>query len=511
MYRNGTVGTISAPRIRTILAALAMFVTAEPGAGAGADAAAAQTTTTLAQAATAPSAEPDPTPEAELEPQFPAENRYEARQSEARLTRAERAELQVALQWAGHYKGAIDAAFGPGTRGAMAAWQRQNGYEPTGILTIRQRAELLRQYNAVLDGMGLRLVEDRKAGIAIRLPMGALTFDEYAFPFARYAASGESPAQVLLISQRGGRDTLAGLYDIMQTLNIVPPQGPRSLKRDGFTLTGADSRRVSHTQVWLRGSEIKGFTLVWPAGDEARRTRILEEMQDSFARLPGVLDPTETAAPVTRPDLVAGLQVRTPRLTHSGFFVGESGAVLTTRAVTRDCSRITIGDEREMRVAASDDDLGAALLRPVQPLAPGRVARLRDTPVAPGTRVAVAGFSYGGMLGAPTMTFGDLADTRGLSGEEDLARLTLSALDGDAGGPVLDLTGAVIGMLLPRRDDDNRALPGDVAFAADAAALRALAERAGLQPVIAGDAAPRPAEKLTDAAAGFTVLVECWK
>ena len=86
----------------------------------------------------------------------------EARAGERRLSRDERAELQVALQWAGFYDGRIDAAFGPGTRGAMAAWQRQNGFEPTGVLTTRQRAALMRQYNAVLADLGLETVRDAR-------------------------------------------------------------------------------------------------------------------------------------------------------------------------------------------------------------------------------------------------------------------------------------------------------------------------------------------------------------
>src|SRR6056297_3232852 len=80
---------------------------------------------------------PDPAQVAEPAPQpEPGETLREAR--------------QVALQWAGFYRGAIDAAFGRGTRAAMASWQRENGVEPTGVLTTRQRAALLGQYNAVL-------------------------------------------------------------------------------------------------------------------------------------------------------------------------------------------------------------------------------------------------------------------------------------------------------------------------------------------------------------------------
>ena len=78
----------------------------------------------------------------------------EARQSENLLIGPEREELQVALKWAGHYDGPIDAAFGRGTRGAMASWQSANGYEDTGVLTTGQREELLRQGQRTARALG---------------------------------------------------------------------------------------------------------------------------------------------------------------------------------------------------------------------------------------------------------------------------------------------------------------------------------------------------------------------
>ena len=116
-------------------------------------------------------------PEVVAEPEIPEETQYEARQSEAQLSAEERRQLQIALEWAGHYQGAIDAAIGPGTRGAMADWQRSNGHEPTGVMTTRQRAELLGQYNSVLDGLAIRTVRDTEAGVQMKVPTGVVAFD----------------------------------------------------------------------------------------------------------------------------------------------------------------------------------------------------------------------------------------------------------------------------------------------------------------------------------------------
>ncbi|QGY00305.1 peptidoglycan-binding protein [Roseovarius faecimaris] len=443
------------------------------------------------------------------EPEPADETPREARASERDLSREERADLQVALKWAGFYEGAIDAAFGRGTRNSMSAWQTANGFEATGILTTLQRAELLRQYNAVLDGMGLKLVQDSNAGIEMKLPLGVVAFEKLSPPFVHYSATGDIDAKVLLISQEGDSNTLGGLYDIMQTLEIVPDSGPRTLKSDAFTLIGEGAFSISHTQAWLKNGEIKGFTLVWPAGDEERRTRILGEMQESFQRLDGVLDPAAGAETEQSIDLVAGLEIRKPRMSRSGFFVDRSGVVVTTAEAVQGCRKITIEDVYDAELAASDPALGIAVLRPSERLAPMAVATFQSAPPRLQSDVAVAGYSYGGVLGAPTLTFGRLADVKGLNGETEMKRLALSTLEGDAGGPVVDAGGAVLGMLLPNTQN-GRQLPEGVSFAADADAVRAVLEQAGVTTADATDSAQMAAEALTREVVKMTVLVSCW-
>jgi len=450
-----------------------------------------------------------PVPDAAAESTRPVETLRAARASEARLTREDRFEVQKALTWAGVYDGAIDAAFGRGTRAAMARWQQRNGVEATGLLTTRQREDLLRDYNAVLDGLGLDRVVDRATGIALELPTAAVDFARYAPPFAHFDPVGDLDVRVLLISQSGDRTTLNGLYDVMQTLEIVPETGPRSLEPDGFTLVGEGALEISHTRVWYRDGEIKGFTLIWPVGDEERRNRVLQEMQDSFEWLPGTLDPAEGDASAQRIDLVAGLEVRKPRLTRSGFYVDDGGAVLTTADAVRNCGRITIDELHEADIALIDEPLGVAVLRPETRLAPARVATFQDRTPRLMSDVAVAGYSYGGALGAPTVTFGQVSDLEGLEGEPFMKRLTLAALEGDAGGPVLDQGGLVLGMLLANRME-NRSLPDDVSFAATNGALQDVLTRGGIMAQRTSQAGMMTAEALTDRANAMTVLVSCW-
>ena len=143
-----------------------------------------------------------PVPEtAALPDQTPAE----ARRAEAVLDQAAREEVQAALRWKGFYAGAIDGAFGPGTRSAMARWQGANGFDRTGILTTVQRRALFDAYEQDLAALGLKTLRDETAGIEMQIPGAMVAFAGYEPPFARFAAVGDSEVELLLISQQGTR------------------------------------------------------------------------------------------------------------------------------------------------------------------------------------------------------------------------------------------------------------------------------------------------------------------
>jgi len=450
-------------------------------------------------------------PVAEATPPQPADETVpQARQSERLLTGEERRDLQIALQWAGFYNAAIDGSFGRGTRNSMAAWQEANNFEVTGILTTNQRAVLFQQYNAVFDGLDMKLVRDARAGIEITMPTAEVGFARYEAPFAHYDSTGDIGARVLLISQAGDQNTLFGLYDILQTLEIVPTDGPRARKNRSFEITGENARLISDTRVTLENGQIKGFTLIWPVGDEERRTRVLDEMVKSFARIPGVLDPAAGSNAEQAIDLVSGLQVRQPKLSRSGFFVNATGTVMTTSEVVNSCSRLTLDGDAEADVLLEDTTNGVALLQPRSPLAPLAVAGIGLDPPRLQSEISVAGYSYEGVLSAATLTFGTLEDVRGLRGEETLKRLSLKAQTGDAGGPVFDASGSVVGMLLPKPTEGPQ-LPEDVSFAVQSGVLAALAEKTGITLTASNRSGAIAPRDLRLAAQGMTVLVSCWE
>ena len=444
----------------------------------------------------------------------PDETLREARASEAELSRDERMTLQEALKWYGFYASGIDGAFGQGTRASMSAWQEANGFEPTGVLTTRQRATLVTNHAADLAEFGFESVTEAEAGIEITLPLSLVAFDHYEPPFVHFAEKDGSGLRVLLISEPGGPEALAGLYDILQTLEAVPETGERSLGDTSFTIQAASSKLESLAFAETRDGMVKGYLAVWNPADAARMERILPVLQSSFRAVGGkALDPglvpMEEAA---LSGMLSGLELRKPARVASGVFVDEIGHVATALANVAGCAKVTIGAETAADVAAEDAATGLALLAPKAALAPRAVARLATASPRSGAEISVAGFSYGERLPAAVLTFGTFEAAEGIMGEPGQARLLAPVMAGDMGGPVLDSAGGVLGVLIPVPADAGRQLPEGMALAADAASLGALVQGAGLV-MTAGPAAsgtPATPDALNAAALGMTVLVSCW-
>jgi S1-C subfamily serine protease len=459
-------------------------------------------------AAPAPAPAPEPAP---APAPAPVESLADARRAEAALDRAGREAIQTALAWFGHYTAAVDGAFGPGTRAAISGWQAATGAEPTGVLTPSQQAALLAAWRASVAELGLERVVEREAGIEIDLPLGLVEFAGYQPPFVSYTPRGDSGVQVMLISQPGDQAALAALYDLVQGLALMPADGPRERRARSFEIRGTGPAAEAFAYAELTGGLIKGYILAWRPGDAVKMGRVLAAMRASFRGVGDrALDPAlEPLDPAVKAGMMAGLEPKRPVRVRSGVWVDARGAILTAAEAVAGCGSVTVEGRLAADVVLRDAAAGVAMLRPRAAVAPPQVAAAAPLP-RPGAEVAVAGYPFGEALSVPVLTFGTFAAEGGLMGEAGVARLQLAAMPGDAGGPVLDAGGALVGILLPPPVDGARVLPPDVAYVVPVAALAPVLAPAGVTLAVAARAGAMAPEDLTRVGRALAVQVSCW-
>jgi len=458
---------------------------------------------------------PAASPPVVIDPSLPIPDQDIAatRALERSWTRDQKKQYQTYMVWTGDYEAAIDGDYGRGTRKAIKQFQAREGFEDTGYLTQAQLDILKQRYDDTVAMLGIDTLRDLDAGIEIKYPSNLVTFGRFEPPFVHYKSKGTSKARMMLISQQGGRDTLKSLYDIMSTLDYIPPEGYRKRRRDWFVLSGRNDKVVSYTYAKTANGEIKGFTLIWPPEMDAQMRPLATAMYNSFIPLDGyVLDETLGGAQGTEPaiDLAINVDTNQPTRAASGFFISADGVILTHVANINQCNRITIADGVDVELIARNQKLGLAVLKPKSAYTPKSFALFSGEAPEMGTEITVAGFSFPDVMEEATLNYGTLTSTSGMRGNPENIRVSAFLEAGDAGGPVLDDRGAVIGMEL-LKSSETANLPEYVNFALKAATITKILDHRSLTYGRSTAFDPVAPEDLAFMASDFTVKVSCWE
>ena len=428
--------------------------------------------------------------------------------SVADFDEGEKLAFQTALSWFNDYTGEIDGIFGSGTREAIASFQERHGFVPTGQLTRAQSALLLNLYNAETARVRLEVVEDEATGIGMEIPRALVRFSGYNSPVAHYEPVSEHGMTLYLLSMEGNQASLKAMRNLLLNSEFIPGETQQRLARNQFWISGTDGATTSYAHAQLNGNRLKGFAANWNHEHDEVMQRIVNAMQTSFREShEGTLDPELTqAASEFTVELLASLPRPLVRKSASGFYVDKTGRVATTASAVAQCDAIQVGAGEPMTVVAADPDLEVAILEPKNTLRPISHAGPSDIGRSRGSKITVSGYSYGGELGYPTSTKGAWIGNDVVTGNPDLRLIEAPVLPGDAGGPVLDDSGNVLGMLRPPLAVD-RTLPGEVHHLV---AARAVWRLAAVEPTTSSEA-PRPdAVDIARHAREMTVLVRCF-
>ncbi len=221
----------------------------------------------------------------------------------------------------------------------------------------------------------------------------------------------------------------------------------------------------------------------------------------------------------TPADLLASAPVAgEPQLvgTGSGFAITAEGHILTNNHVVQDCSEARITPYTKVKLIASDIEVDLALLKGSQRDHPA--AKFREgRGIRTGDSVVGAGFPLPEILASDlNITTGTVNALAGIGGDRRLIQISAPVQPGNSGGPLLDLSGNIVGIIVSKLDAIEVAkitgdIPQNVNFAISAFAARSFLDAQGVAYDLARSEEDRPVADIAAEARGYTVLIECWK
>lgn len=205
----------------------------------------------------------------------------------------------------------------------------------------------------------------------------------------------------------------------------------------------------------------------------------------------------------------------------TGFFVSTVGQILTNAHVVRGCSGLRVrrhGDAAFLnaRVQGADGTHDLALLALAErPVTAPQVLPWRSG-VRLGEQIAIFGYPYIGTLASTgTFTRGDITALAGIGNNSAHFQLSAPVQPGNSGGPVVDESGQVVGVVVAKLDAlkmaaDRGDIPQNVNFAIKSAQASSFLEAhgvatSGTSTEVVKLSGPDMAERLQKA----SVLVVC--
>ena len=202
----------------------------------------------------------------------------------------------------------------------------------------------------------------------------------------------------------------------------------------------------------------------------------------------------------------------------TGFFVSPQGHALTNNHVTQTCKSIVAlldGRTHPAQLVRRDERNDLAMIR-VQVTGSVPFVRFRSAPgIKAGEGVMVAGFPLPDVLqNGLNVTLGNVSALAGLGGNTAFLQVTAPVQPGNSGGPLLDMGGNLVGVVVSKLDAMRIAqstgdIPQNINFAVQGAMARLFLEAGGQRVEERSSAKELRIGDVSDLARQFTFQIEC--
>ncbi|ETR77661.1 peptidoglycan-binding protein [Afipia sp. P52-10] len=268
------------------------------------------------------------------------------------LPLAERIAIQSDLAWVSFYNGGITGDVSERMLTAIRAYQKDLGGKPTGLLTPQERAALATAAKKLQNDVGWTIAQDPINGIRLGIPTKLVPqMSAMADTTGSKWSSAQGQIQIETWRRRDSNLTIAAIADRERK----EPAGRRVdysvVRPDFFVLSGLQGLKKFYIRGQLRGSEVRGMTVLYDQATEGTMEPVVIAMSSAFTAFP-----TGTAQPDAPP----------PRRTveyATGLVVSADGAIVTDRQVVDGCQSIVVPGHGNADRVAEDKTHDIALLR----------------------------------------------------------------------------------------------------------------------------------------------------
>ncbi len=201
----------------------------------------------------------------------------------------------------------------------------------------------------------------------------------------------------------------------------------------------------------------------------------------------------------------------------TGFYVSREGHILTNSHIVASCKQIVVRHpDRTLEAAqkvAEDSTNDLALLRVDR--RPVTVATFRQTPAEPGESVMAIGFPLSGLLASEAIvSTGSVSATAGMGDNVTLIQVSTPVQPGNSGGPLLEKSGSVLGVVVSKLNALNIAkiigdIPQNVNFAIKGEIARVFLDAYGIKYATTAPSKPIDTTAIASRGKAFTVYVVC--
>jgi len=283
-------------------------------------------------------------------------------------------------------------------------------------------------------------------GSGINLVVGQNANNSWLLGFASskfHLTKGNTvPIDVTFDGQTQARLFATANSDIMATA-ILPPNIARTFQKSSLMVVMAEGGSPIQFNLTSTGPLLSALANCV--------TKVKAQGLDSAGDFTA---PKAVAAKSETPTAAPGNQkaTRTGSQTGTGFVISANGHIVTNHHVIDGCTGDIHGNlageaTQTLRVVSSDASNDLALL---QGLATSfkTFVRIRDRTIRSGDSVVAIGYPYHGLLTSDfTVTTGIVSSLSGLLNDTRYLQISAAVQPGNSGGPLLDTSGQVVGMV----------------------------------------------------------------